>query len=1013
MNKVYKIKTKSKISVLLLLGFMGVGLSQTTLQRKEIRANSNLTELSRLQGEIKKITPKVSELKKQAREIGMKYAGEYNGTLYQFSGFFADGSPRILQTFNRNAAITTGANKLYKEGGLFNLTGKGMTVGEWDGGGVLTSHVEFSGRVTQKDDPERVNSHATHVAGTLIAAGVNPAARGMAYEAHLNAHEWTNDVAEAIEEASNGLLLSNHSYGFNAGFVFGNYAGQQAWYWTGGEDEIVDKKFGKYIDTDQQWDELTYGAPYYLPVKAAGNSKSDGPEEGEAYYFLKQDPLTGSGSWTLTTKKRPKNGGEGGFDCIPLGTIAKNILTVGAVQPIPGGYKSPSDVRLASFSSTGPTDDGRIKPDIVGDGVNVYSTYSLGNQSYEALSGTSMASPNVTGSLLLLQQHYRDLNDGKFMKAATLKALLVNSANEAGNAPGPDYHFGHGLLNVFEGAKEISTDKKYSLLDERTLKQGQKDVIEIIASGKEPLKITMAWQDPAPETNQLPDYDVLDDPKKMLVNDLDIVVMKDDKKYYPWKLDPKNPAAPAFKGVNDLDNIEKIEIDNPEKDAKYKIVVTHKGTTLKNETQDYSIVASGLALVAVNDISIDKLEIKADRGEYTENTPVEVTFSNLAKATVDNAKIKYIVTNEDENKVEQEGEVLITDLKGKETAKKIFTIDLSHSFINYDIKVMVDYDKDEVIVNNQKRIHAYGILRDLTKENARFDYSFEESLDSQGWSSEDINKEGGSSWQTYRRPEAARTGDYSLVKINKNNAPDAWVYTNPLKLKGGETYRVIYYARNSNNFGDKLRVGYGKQPNSKSMNLVGEEESLVTGRFKRYYVEFTPTETGVYYVGLHNYTHDNEKTYAVIVDDFTIMNSKGKPYVDFSAQYRDPSVYDKDLLKNESLSGLPVTSYEWTITPNTVEFLDNTTRNSENPTVRFRNEGTYSIKLKVANEKGEVENKKENYIFVKNRPLTPDFKASVDKINDNNKIQIFDNSVGRPYPNKWNGKSLRQKMFIL
>ena len=996
MEEIYKLRRNSieKLGTLLFLSFMSVGLSQTALERKTIKANSNLIELSKLEKKVAKTTPTVSELRKQAEEIGLKFSGEYKGTLFQFAGFYADGSPRFLQTYNSGAAVTTSTNKLYKESGVFNLTGKGMTVGEWDGGGVLSSHVELAGRVEQRDSPPATNGHSTHVAGTLIAAGIYPEARGMAYEANLVAYDWNSDAQEAIREAANGLLLSNHSYGFSAGFT----PGDSGWTWIGDKDEIIDKNFGKYVGVDAVWDDITYNAPYYLPVKAAGNSKGNGPEKGQPYYYIQRDSLSNNIKLVLTTKYRPKNGGEEGFDCIPGGTVGKNILAIGAVHKIPGGYKNPSDVKLAEFSSTGPTDDGRIKPDIVGAGVALLSTTNDTNESYGSSSGTSMASPNVTGSLLLLQQHYKNLNKNKFMKAATLKALLVNSANEAGENPGPYYKFGHGLLNVYEGAKEISTDKKYSLIEEKTLKEGQSNVIRIIAAGEVPVKVTIAWQDPAPDT--LPDPEVLNDSKKMLVNDLDIVVMKDGEKYYPWKLDPKNPAKPAFKGINDLDNIEKVEIENPEAGAEYKIIVTHKGKTLKNGFQDYSVVASGLALKPVNDISINNLEIKAGRGEYSKETPIEVTYANLSKNTVKNAKIKYYLTNQDTGKLEHQGELLIENLEPKEIRKETFTLDLSHSFINYEIKTELDYDKDEVLVNNVRQIQAYGILTDLTAENSRFNYGFEESLELKGWKSENKSTDGGTPWGVYRL-EDSRTGNYVLGKATRYKVPDAWVYTNPLKLKGGQSYRVIYYAKNRSSFNDKLRVAYGKEQNADTMTPIGEEFSIETGDYKRYYVEFTPAEDGIYYVGLHNYTHNNEQSYAVIIDDFTIMNTNGVPYVDFSAMYRDPSTYDKDVLKNESLSEFPITSYKWEITPDTFDFVDNTTRNSENPVVSFKEEDVYSIKLKVENKKGEAEINKQDYIIVRNIPIEPKFTASTTLIEDNNTVQFFDTSTGRPVPNKW------------
>ena len=76
-----------------------------------------------------------------------------------------------------------------------------MTVGEWDGGAVLATHQELSGRVTQQDGETTASYHATHVAGTIIASGVDPNAKGMAYAADLDAYNWTDDESEMAQSA--------------------------------------------------------------------------------------------------------------------------------------------------------------------------------------------------------------------------------------------------------------------------------------------------------------------------------------------------------------------------------------------------------------------------------------------------------------------------------------------------------------------------------------------------------------------------------------------------------------------------------------------------------------------------------------------------------------------------------------------------------------------------------------------------------------------------------------------
>lgn len=120
--------------------------------------------------------------------------------------------------------------------------------------------------------------------------------------------------------------------------------------------------------------------------------------------------------------------------------VAKNILTVGAVNDVNGGYlplQGPASVQMTGFSSYGPTDDGRIKPDLVANGWLLLSTWGEPNY-FAVIAGTSMAAPSVAGSLLLVQEHYEDMHGSDdFMRAATLKALAIHSADETGAADGP------------------------------------------------------------------------------------------------------------------------------------------------------------------------------------------------------------------------------------------------------------------------------------------------------------------------------------------------------------------------------------------------------------------------------------------------------------------------------------------------------------------------------------------------------------------------------------------------
>ncbi len=122
------------------------------------------------------------------------------------------GLPQYYITHNENAAKTISTNKVYSGGGAgLSLSGSGVMVHEWDGGIVLGSHQEFGGRVTIGDGSAS-NSHATHVAGTIMAAGVVSAAKGMAFSANLTSYDWYSDESEMASEAAAGAIVSNHSY---------------------------------------------------------------------------------------------------------------------------------------------------------------------------------------------------------------------------------------------------------------------------------------------------------------------------------------------------------------------------------------------------------------------------------------------------------------------------------------------------------------------------------------------------------------------------------------------------------------------------------------------------------------------------------------------------------------------------------------------------------------------------------------------------------------------------------
>lgn len=512
-----------------------------------------------------------------------------DGTVVILQSLDERGNPifEATQSATRAGQATRTAS-LYAGGGLgVALTGGSPAMkdklGIWDGGRVLASHTEFGGRVTQVDDPFGSDTHATHVSGIMMGAGQNPLAQGMAFGASLRAWDFGNDEAEMAAAAAD-LLVSNHSYSTVAGWQFNaDRQGDVKWEWYG--DTTVsateDIKFGLYNAKAREWDRIAYNAPYYLIVNSAGNNQNrNGPGDGLPHYLISRRAIS------RETRKT-----QAGYDQIPTYATAKNILTVGATAPLTEGYVRPSDVALANFSSWGPTDDGRIKPDLVGVGVGVLSASATGNASYVALGGTSMSAPNVSGSLFLLQEYHAQLNGGRFMRSATLKGLAIHTASETGDAPGPDYRFGWGILNTERAARVLANSDRSHLVDERSLKQGDTYTLPLVASGRGPLVVTLCWTDPEGAVTPS-NAEGLNNPTPKLVNDLDIRISDGSGAVLPWVLDPAAPAQPATRGDNIRDNVEQIRIDNPIPGRTYALTVSHKGT-LRNNQQEFSLLVSG------------------------------------------------------------------------------------------------------------------------------------------------------------------------------------------------------------------------------------------------------------------------------------------------------------------------------------------------------------------------------------------------------------------------------------
>ena len=519
-------------------------IAQTEAERQEIIANYDLEKLSQLHAEVtEKERLNYQKAIEKADLLGWEKIIHYpNGGLAMLVGVQENGKPKYVMTTNREGAITTRTNKVHTGGGAgLDLNGEDMILGVWEVGDVNLSHPLLENRVTQIDNPSGISNHATHVSGTMIGSATpnGGSTKGMAPMAEIISYTAQSDSGEMIAAAANGLLVSNHSYGMNIEFA-------ELW------------QLGFYTNDAKGVDNISYNAPYYTSVWSAGNDRQSGV-----------------------------NTGDGGYDYLTDSGTSKNGITVAANLEVLN-YTGPNSVNMSSFSSWGPTDDGRIKPDISAKGVNMYS--SVGSTGYSNLSGTSMSAPNTSGSLILLQQHYNNLN-GAYMRSSTLRGLALHTADEAGNNPGPDYRFGWGLLNIEKAAEVITNNGVSSTILEESINNNEVYTYSVQADGVNDLMVSVTWIDPP---GSLLPSGVMDDPTPSLMNDLDVRVSQDGgATFMPWKLDVTNFAGAATTGDNVVDNIEKIEIAGAS--GEYIIQVSHKGASLINNEQAFSLIITGIS----------------------------------------------------------------------------------------------------------------------------------------------------------------------------------------------------------------------------------------------------------------------------------------------------------------------------------------------------------------------------------------------------------------------------------
>ena len=471
--------------------------------------------------------------------------------------------------------------------------GEGQVVGVVDSG-VDTGHPDLAGRVRliervtplAPDDPF---GHGTHVCSIVAGDGTASAGRiqGIAPAATL--------VVQAICDASgrfSGLpvdMADLFQQAYDAGVRILNCS----WGSSGA---------ALYTTDAFELDQFVHEHPDLLIVVAAGN---DGQQPspfhpwdalGRIDYSSIASPATAKNTLTVGASCSSRSDGphQGSAWAHYPGSHPPQLPPL-SEEPICGD----PDL-MAAFSSRGPTDDERIKPDLVAPGTAILAARSSPSSPrfpepafgghYAYLSGTSMSAPAATGAATIVRQYYMIERGQNRPSAALLKATLINGAvwlpaqtAQDPNIGQPNFHQGFGRLDLANALPvpgnadgfglqfvDIDNASAAALNSEQPARSTWKKRIRVTAGM--PLRLTLCWTD---------------HPAHGLQNQLDLRVRSPSGQMITGN--PGMVRRPWAKSDRD-NNVERIEVETPEA-GDWTVIV--EAETTPRPQQGFSLVASG------------------------------------------------------------------------------------------------------------------------------------------------------------------------------------------------------------------------------------------------------------------------------------------------------------------------------------------------------------------------------------------------------------------------------------
>ncbi|MCK5216878.1 MAG: PGF-pre-PGF domain-containing protein [Methanosarcinales archaeon] len=478
--------------------------------------------------------------------------------------------------------VAANITNVYETRNTYGLNGSGQIVAVADTGldtGVndASMHDDFEGRIIEIYDTAGDNNasdvysgHGTHIAGSVLGDGScsNGQFKGMAPQAELifQAAGFSNDWLN-IPNGLNDLFLQAYDEGAR---IHTN-----SW---GSEEEIY---YGTYTSESQIVDDFMWNHPDMLILMAAGNGGVDSDSNGIIDLDSICSPATAKNCISVGSSENIRSNKLDNYSTLNNGN------TRFPSYPINSDEMANNTEGLAAFSSRGPTDDGRIKPDVVAPGTYIISIKSskakstMGYGDYDANytygSGTSMSTPIVAGTAALIRQYYMQ-NESITPTAALLKATIINGAYNM--VPGqygigqykeiqtrPDNASGWGRIDI-ENSLFPASPRIMQYHDNISLNTSESWNAKYYSNNNsEPLQITLVWTD----------HPAIPSAAKTLVNNLDLTVV--------------GPAGTYLgNGGDAINNVEQVELLTPV-DGIYNITIT--GADIPHPPQPFALVISG------------------------------------------------------------------------------------------------------------------------------------------------------------------------------------------------------------------------------------------------------------------------------------------------------------------------------------------------------------------------------------------------------------------------------------